>query len=146
MRKDVCEAIFMTKRDGIKINYSKIARTYGCDPRTVKSYYERDETIPLKRKERIITKVTDGLEEIIKDKFLIDGAPAIAIYNFLKDRYKYNGSYSTIKRFTHSLKEEKTKEATVRFETSPGIQCQIDWKESLTLLNNVSDSFQSIWH
>ena len=135
MRKDICEAIFMAKRNDIKINYSKIARTYGCDPRTVKSYYERDETIPLKRKERIITKVTDGLEEIIKDKYLVDGAPAIAIYNFLKDRYKYNGSYSTIKRFTHSLKEEKTKEATVRFETSPGIQCQIDWKESLTLLN-----------
>lgn len=135
MRKDICEAIFMAKRNDIKINYSKIARTYGCDPRTVKSYFERDETIPLKRKERIITKVTDGLEEIIKDKYLVDGAPAIAIYNFLKDRYKYNGSYSTIKRFTHSLKEEKTKEATVRFETSPGIQCQIDWKESLALLN-----------
>ena len=58
MRKDICEAIFMAKRNDIKINYSKIARTYGCDPRTVKSYYERDETIPLKRKERIITKVT----------------------------------------------------------------------------------------
>ena len=135
MRKDVFEAIFMAKRESIKVNYSKIARIYGCDPRTVKSYYERDETIPLKRKERIIKKVTDGFEEIIKDKFLVDGAPAIAIYNFIKKQYNFKGSYSSIKRFTHSLKEEKTKEATVRFETSPGIQCQIDWKESLTLLN-----------
>ena len=135
MRKDIYEAIFMAKRNNIKVNYSKIARTYGCDPRTVKSYYERDETIPLKRKERIIKKVIDGLEEIIKDKYLIDGAPAIAIYHFLKERYNFKGSYSSIKRFTHSLKEEKDKEATVRFETSPGIQCQIDWKESLTLFN-----------
>lgn len=135
MRKDICEAIFMAKKDNIKVNYSRIAKKYGCDPRTVKSYYERDETIPFKRKERVITKLTDGLEEIIKEKYLIDGAPAIAIYHYLKEKYKYKGSYSTIKRYTHSLKEEKEKEAIVRFETAPGIQCQIDWKESLTLVN-----------
>lgn len=135
MRKDICEATFMAKVNNIKINYSRIAKQYGCDPRTVKSYYERDETLPLKRKTRIIKRTTDGFEEIIKDKYLIDGAPAIAIYNLLKEKYKYKGSYSSIKRFTHSLKEEKSKEATVRFETSPGIQCQIDWKESVTLFN-----------
>lgn len=135
MRNDIFEVIYMSKKENIKVNYSKIAKQYNCDYRTVKAYYERDETIPLERKKRIIKSVLDGYKEIISDKYLNDKAPAIAIFNFLKQNKGYKGSYPTIKRYIHSLKEDKINEATVRFETSPGLQCQIDWKESLTLYN-----------
>ncbi len=131
----------MTKKNEIKPNYSKIGRQFNCDYRTVKAYYERDETKPLIRKKRIIKKITDGFEEIIKDKYINDGAPAIAIFKLIKNKYGYKGSYSTIKKFTHELGEEKTKEATVRFETSKGLQCQIDWKESLNLYNKNDELF-----
>ena len=31
MRKDLFEVVCMNKKQNIKVNYSKIAREYGCD-------------------------------------------------------------------------------------------------------------------
>ncbi len=43
MRKDIFEVIFMEKKENEKVNYSKIAKQYDCNPRTVKRYfYSRD--------------------------------------------------------------------------------------------------------
>lgn len=141
MRKDIFEIIFMENKENGKINYSKIARQYDCDPRTVKRYFKSREKQPIVRKSRIIKKVTDGFENIIEEKYIEFNAPAIAIYHLLKEKYGYNGSYTTIKTFTHNLKENKIKEVTIRFETNPGLQCQIDWKESFTLLNKKGKPF-----
>lgn len=58
-------------------------------------------------------------------------APAIAIYHYLAKEHGYTGSYSTIKRYIHNLNIEKQNNAVIRFETNPGIQAQVDWKESL---------------
>jgi len=141
MRTDIREVAHVKKRNKEKIKYAPIARQYDCDYRTVKKYYnERDDT-PTGRKPRVVNKKTDGFESIIKVKYLENKAPAIAIYNLLKDEYGYTGSYSTIKAYTHNLKEEKQKEVTVRFETSPGLQCQIDWKEELTLISKLKEVF-----
>ena len=133
MRKDIFEVLYMEKKENGKINYSKIAKQYNCDPRTVKRYYNERDSNPTIRKPRIIVKVIQGFEEIIEKKYVESGAPAIAIYNFLKERYGYNGSYTSIKTFTHNLKEKLINDITVRFETSPGLQCQVDWKENMLL-------------
>ena len=140
MRIEIYEEVYMAKQEGLKVNYSEIARKYNCDPRTVKRYYEKVDALPFVRNERIIPKVTDGFEEIIREKFLVNNAPAIAIYNLLKDK-GYKGSYTTIKNFTHKLKSEKIEEATIRFETNPGFQCQIDWKEKLKLISKSGVEF-----
>ena len=142
MRKDISEAVYMAKIKGDKVNFAAIARQYNCDYRTVKRYYQqRDGTIP-ERKARVVRKKLDGFESIIQEKFLTFNAPAKAIFYLLKDKYGYTGSYSTIKRYTHELKEQKISEATIRFETSPGLQCQIDWKEELKLENKEGDVFE----
>ena len=39
MRTDIFDFIRTIIMNGIKPNYSKIARQYNCDPRTVKRYY-----------------------------------------------------------------------------------------------------------
>lgn len=141
MRTDIKEVAHVKKRDKEKINYAAIARQYGCDYRTVKKYYnERDDT-PATRKPREVIKKTDGFEAIIQEKCLNHNAPAIAIYELLKSKYGYTGSYSTIKAYTHNLKKEKQNEVTIRFETSPGLQCQIDWKEELTLVSKLGETF-----
>lgn len=141
MRKDISEIIFMEDKENNKINYSKVARQYNCDPRTVKRYFESRLETPTIRKPRKIFKVTDGFETIIEEKFIVHNAPAIEIYNILKNKYNYKGSYSTIKNYIHNLKKEKTKEAIIRFETNPGQQCQIDWKESLKIINKNGEIF-----
>lgn len=141
MRLDIKEVLHLKKINNESINYAKIAKQYDCDYRTVKKYYnERDDNLPL-RKPRDVAKVTDGFEEIIKEKYLIDKAPAISIYNLLKDKYGYKGSYTTIKTFTHKLKTQRQEEVTVRYETSPGFQGQIDWKEELTLTSRLGEVF-----
>jgi DNA invertase Pin-like site-specific DNA recombinase len=42
MRKDILEFVKKMKKEGIRPNYSLIARQYNCDYRTVKRYYEDD--------------------------------------------------------------------------------------------------------
>ena len=44
----------------------------------------------------------------------------------------YRGSYETVKRFVRPLRavEEAAERATVRFETPPGRQSQIDWGQA----------------
>lgn len=141
MRKDVFEAVFMANKENLKVNYSAIAKQFNCDARTVKRYYEERGNNPAVRKPRIVVKVTDGYEEIITKKYVDYNAPAIAIYNLLKKKYGYKGSYTSIKNFTHKLREDRINEATLRFETNPGLQCQIDWKESLKLVNKNNEVF-----
>lgn len=43
------------------------------------------------------------------------------------DALGYEGSYSTVKRFVRKKKDEMFREATVRFETLPGDQAQVDF-------------------
>ena len=87
MRKDVFEVLQMDKEIQ-KVNYAKIARCMNCDWRTVKRHFNaRDQNLPKIRKKRFVKKVINGFEEIIKEKYLNDGAPAIAIYHLLKDKY-----------------------------------------------------------
>ena len=54
------ETIFMENKLKGKINYSKIAKQYDCDPRTVNRYFNARNENPTVRKSRKIKKVTDG--------------------------------------------------------------------------------------
>lgn len=119
----------MKEKPEIKVNCSKLARRLNCDRRTISRYVnivKNGEKAP----ERVYPKKTDGFEHIIEEKVKTT-APAIAIYNYLVKEHGYTGSYSTIKRYIHNLNIEKQKDAVIRFETNPGIQAQVDWKESL---------------
>jgi len=42
----------------------------------------------------------------------------------------YKGGYDTVRRYIKPLHEEALREATVRFETPPGKQSQVDWSQS----------------
>ena len=133
MRRDIYEAILVNKKDNIKVNYAAMAKAYNCDPRTVKRYFEERDSDPKVRKTRIVPKKMDGFEAIVEDKYINSKAPGIAIFHFIRDKHGFTGSYSTVKQFIQKLRNNRIHEATVRFETLPGYQCQIDWKENLTL-------------
>ena len=141
MRKDIREAIYIMKRNNEKVNWAKIAKQYGCDYRTVKKAYNERDADKKPRKPRVVKKKTDGFESIIEKKYIEHSAPAIEIYRLLKKKYGYTGSYTTIKSYTHNLKKNKQNEVTMRFETLPGEQCQIDWKENLTLISKNGEVF-----
>ena len=135
-RKDIREGIaFMLKRnelnEEVKPNYAKIAREHGCDWRTAKKHYLNKGSPPTKKDNQPVPSKLDPYKQIILDKF-DDNVPVTGIYMFLKKRKGYTGSYSLITRFLRVEDRKRTHQAIIRFETEPGRQAQVDWKESLT--------------
>ncbi len=60
------------------------------------------------------------------------GFSAQVLYQELTQHHGYAGSYQTVKRFVRPLRDAQdlAARATVRFETPPGLQSQIDWGQA----------------
>ena len=130
MRKDIYERMKMMKEGDVKPNFSEIARRQDCDYRTVKRYYESD-AVPTRKKTK--PSKLDPYKQIIEDKILL-GCTASSIYYFIIKK-GYDGKYSILRDYVRSLKLEGIQKATIRFETNPGLQAQVDWKEKLKMIN-----------
>ena len=59
----------------------------------------------------------------------------------LKERYGYTGSYSTVKRYVAKVKKSIIENLTIRFNTIPGYQAQVDWKETMTLYSTNDEKY-----
>lgn len=126
---------------GIKPNFSELGRQYDLDRRTVKKYYDGYEGKP---KHRNKPSKLDAHYEQIKTKLSLKGANVRAVYEFIKDEVDpYIGCYSNFLKYVKSkdLKPKKTPKGHPRYETAPGIQAQVDWKEDITLHNRYGEAF-----
>ena len=132
MRKDISEYMKQLQKDGLKPNYSEVARMFNCDYRTVKGYYEHPEkdSVRVKKPSKL-----DPYKQIIDDKLALK-CSYYSIYKFI-EKQGYPGKYSILADYCHKRKEEERKKATIRFETNPGLQAQVDWKEEMTLHNRI---------
>lgn len=140
MRLDVLNQIDLILKGGecAIVSKAKMAKIMDCDPRTVKKYL--DGYVPKKR--RAITKASklDEFKQIINSKLEL-GCNAMSIFKFVqKDGYK--GSYSLLADYANKHKCEELKKATLRYETSPGLQAQVDWKESLKMVSKSGEVFE----
>ena len=136
MRKDITNEN-VNRREGEKINVSEIARRYNCcwrtaDKRVHPEKYKKDD---IEKNPRIYTSILDRFKSIIDQKLENENIPATGIYFLLKEKYGYKGSYETVKNYVSKQKKAIIKNLTIRFETIPGHQSQVDWKESMTLKN-----------
>ena len=137
MRKDIFERIKLMKKEEIKPNYAGIARLYDCDYRTVKKYYELDESEVVKKRD--YPSKLDPYRQIIQEKLKL-GCTAKSIYDFIRKK-GFTGKYTIVKAFCKQIKSEENKKATIRFETNPGLQAQVDWKEELKLVSKNGEIF-----
>lgn len=128
MRTDIYEKVSTYKMDKIKPNFSEISRRYNCDPRTVKRYYQGAVS---KRKTQKKPSKLDKFKPLINEKLEL-GASGIAIYKYIL-KQGYEGKYTILKDCIKTIKDERTKKATIRVETNPGLSAQVDWKEDFTL-------------
>lgn len=140
MRRDVLNEITIFLRGGDKEIMSKaaMARIMGCNPRTVKRYLNGYE--PKKKKKVNRISKLDKYKETIISKLEI-GCTSMAIFKFIQ-KDGYSGSYSLVADFVQKHKEEQTKKATIRFETAPGLQAQVDWKENLRMISKHGELFE----
>ena len=140
MRLDVLNEITIFLRGGEKEVMSKaaMARIMGCDPRTVKRYLNGYE--PKKTKRATKSSKLDNFKEIIISKLEI-GCTSMAIFKFIQ-KDGYTGSYSLVADFVQKHKEQQIKKATIRYETAPGLQAQVDWKENLKMISKHGELFE----
>lgn len=128
------------KTMNIKPNFSELAREHDLDRRTIKKYYDGYEG---KSKIRNKGSQLDKYYSEIKDKLSIKGVTVSAVYEYFKDKYNDIGTYSNFNKYVKlkNLKPKKTVKGHARFETPPGKQAQVDWKEDITLTSKYGEVF-----
>ena len=128
------------KAMNIKPNFSELAREYDLDRRTIKKYYDGYEG---KCKSRKKGSRLDQYYSEIKDKLAINGVTVNGVYEYLKDKYDDIGTYSNFNKYVKlkALKPKKAMKGHVRFETPPGKQAQVDWKEDVKLTSKYGEVF-----
>lgn len=139
MRKDVFNQLKLIKEDISVLNKSELARRFNCDRRTVDKYLNG--TNAESRKPRDIKSKIDDFKEIIIDKVDNWGSNSMAVFKFIQKK-GYDGGYHTVNNFIQNHKKEEIKKATIRFDTSPGLQAQVDWKESITIISRQGEIFE----
>jgi transposase len=111
---------------------SAIARALELDVKTVRRCLSQTAWRPYHRAPDPDTLLTPH------QAFLETRAPAVGysaqvLYQELRQRYGYTGSYDTVKRFVQPRRETQSlaERAAIRFETPPGVQSQLDWGQAL---------------
>ena len=107
------------------LSYVELGRKYHMDPRTAKRYAESPQKPEYTLSEPKPTKM-DPYKQIV-DEWL-EEAPYSALRILEKLREMgFDGGYSIVKAYVSSRKMDWNEKATVRFETMPGKQGQMDW-------------------
>lgn len=107
------------------LSYTEIGRKYHVDPRTAKKYAESGTKPVYSLTEPKASKLDPYKEQI---DIWLEEAPysATRILEKIKER-GFPGEYSIVKHYVRGKKEQLEEKATVRFETTPGLQGQVDW-------------------
>ena len=124
----------------LKVNLSEVGRQMDMDYRTVKKYlngYEkpktRDRPHPLDKYYEVIRELLDSSTQIffykrnlyqyLKDNFNLTASES-SFYHYIRNHDEFSSYFGKSSR-GHSHKP------VVRYETSPGYQAQLDWKERI---------------
>ena len=126
---------------GIKPNYSELGRVFKRHRQTVKKYYDgSEEKIKIRNKPSKL----DKYYEEIKSKISLPGITQMGLYQYIFNKDNEIGTYSNFKKYLekHKLKPEKLTKPHPRYETDPGQQLQIDWKENIRMVSRHGEIFE----
>lgn len=110
-------------RQGVTI--SDIARATGHDRKTIRAALQGPVSPPPQRRKGRAHKL-DPFVRYLEERL------AEGVFNSKKlldeiRKQGYQGGWSQLRAFVHPYRETRPREATVRFETEPGEQAQVDW-------------------
>ena len=107
------------------LSYSELGRKYNIDRRTAKKYAESESRPVYSLTDSKPSKLDPYKAQII---MWLEEAPysAMKIWEKVRDQ-GFEGGYTVVKQYVRGKKEQLNEQATVRFETMPGLQAQVDW-------------------
>jgi transposase len=110
------------------MSVSGIARRFDLDRKTVRRCLRQGEWQAYARSPKLETLLTEHAQFLTERAAQVNYSARI-LYQELRSRRGYLGSYDTVKRFVAPLREAGRAEelCQTRFETGPGEQSQIDW-------------------
>lgn len=105
----------------------RIAKELGVSKGTVKRYLSQKKWLPYKPPKR--KKKLEGLEEWLEKTFFLHKGNAAVVHQELIRQHQVTVNVSTVERAVKPFRQKLVREAiaTVRFETPPGKQMQIDF-------------------
>lgn len=107
------------------LTYTEIGRKHHIDPRTAKKYAESDSVPKYAIRKKRPSKL-DPHKDFIDMLLEEDNYSAALILEKLHERGCQCG-YTIVKDYVSSKKKDLNSKATIRFETVPGLQGQVDW-------------------
>lgn len=129
--------INMLKQQDIKPNMSELSRETGLDRHTLKKYFDEGGKFNKKRSPK--GSKYAALDETISERMSVDGVTIKSLWEYLLDEkpaqakaLSYRGLVSYVRKNGYGDDPAK-RAAHPRFETAPGAQLQVDWKESLSI-------------
>ncbi len=123
------EVAAMLRPKGLGWGVRRIAAELGCSHMTVRRYLEAGGWTPAQLPRR--SKALDGLEMWLAERFRQHRGNADVVRQDLERELGIRASLRTVERAVAHLRQEMTAaaKATVRFETPPGHQLQVDFGE-----------------
>ena len=117
----------------------KIAAEFGACPKTVRAWIKAGGWRGYKRPGR--PKKLDGLSDWLEAKMIQHRGNADVVRQDLKEELAIEATLRTVERAVAPLRQrlEAERRATVRFETAPGLQMQIDFGETRVELAGVKE-------
>jgi transposase len=107
------------------LSYAEIGRKHNVDWRTAKDYAHSEHKPKYELKEPKPSMLDEWKEQI---NLWLEEAPysAVRIHEKMQE-LGYKGKYTMVRTYVSTKKSELNSKATVRFETMPGLQAQVDW-------------------
>ena len=141
MQEKLITQLKICRLNNTKPNFAELGRQYGLDWRTVRKYYDGYEGKPKRHNK---PSKLDKHYELIKQKLAIKGTNVRAVYEFIYDEVDSGiGTYSNFNKYVRvkGLRPKKATPGHPRFETGPGVQAQVDWKEDVSISNRYGEIF-----
>ena len=139
----------LIENNNLKVNISRLARELGKDRITVKKYIDGYVKTNKRQRQSQFDTYYPLIKELLNDANKLFAYKRV-LFQYLKDNYGMPGASSSFRRYISSIDEfdqyfKEKKCASVktpahsRFETSPGQQAQLDWKESIDFTLNTGE-------
>ena len=110
------------------MSISEIARRTGRDRKTVRKHVKGGCSPPKYKEREEKPSILEPFKGYIAKEIDDNDLSAVRLFEDLQ-KMGYLGKYTIVKDYARSIRKEKAIRAVCRFETDPGRQGQVDWKE-----------------